>query len=74
MVRVFHGDDYGECRLLGSDYLLVTAKASPGTLIFFTPMIEESRSCKTSVLDEPHCVTSQKTVFFKIVLDAVFIK
>jgi hypothetical protein len=44
--------------------LLVIANVVPSSPILVTLMMEVLRSSETSVLQEPHCITSQKTTFF----------
>jgi hypothetical protein len=41
--------------------LVVTANVAPRSLILVTLMMEAIRSSETSILQEPHGVTSQKT-------------
>jgi hypothetical protein len=48
--------------------LLVTSSVVPSSPILVTPMKEARRSSETSVLKEPHGVTSQKTPFFITIL------
>jgi hypothetical protein len=45
--------------------LLVTASVVPSSPILVTLMMEALSSSETSVLQESHSVTSQKTPFFK---------
>jgi hypothetical protein len=48
--------------------LLITANVVPSSLILVTLMMEALYSSETSVSQEPHGITSQKTAFHQAVL------
>jgi hypothetical protein len=63
-VALVRTDVSGELFLRSVRRLLVTASVVPSSPILVTLMKEALRSSDTSVLQEPHGVTSQKTPFF----------
>jgi hypothetical protein len=51
-------------RRYGATEALVTANVVPSSLIFFSLMTKAIRSSETSVLKQPHGVTSHNTALF----------